>query len=316
MRVNHAVMDAAGSEGSPAGGAAAAAGAGGGAGGAAGAAGGASTVQPGQAGAVGGSVLGVGAAASAGAVVAAGADGKAGAAATTAQPGTTPGVEEKFLVKAADGQVDWAATAKKQAESYTQLQQRLGKGGAAPATPEDYKPEIPAGLSAETLAADPLYKSFLKGAHAKGMTNEHVGYVLNEFAQRQAMAAPSPDKAVTALREVWTTEADFNTNARHAFKAISEFGKDLSDAERKEIDSNPTMLRVLARIGSNLAEDTAPIMAGTPAAQTWDEQMAAIRAHPGFADARHPEHKQLMAKQTAMYQRRHGNKSPGLTLTK
>jgi hypothetical protein len=234
--------------------------------------------------------------------------GSATGAGGTGQPGAAPTIPEKFTVKKADGTVDYEASAKKLAESYAHLEKRQGSGNLAPPTPDDYKPELPQGLSAEALAADPLYKSFLKGAHAKGMTNEQVGYILNEFAQRQAMAAPTPDKAVVALREVWKTEAEFNANARHAFKAISEFGGDLTEEERAQIDSNPLALRLLAKIGAQLQEDVAPILAGTPAAQSWDEQMAEIRAHPGFTDAKHPEHKVLMAKQQALYNRRYGNK--------
>lgn len=245
------------------------------------------------------------------------ADGKAGAAGAgsgagaAAQPGAAAGaVPDKFTVKKADGTVDYEASAKKLAESYTQLEQRLGKGAAPPATPDDYKPELPEGFDAEVLAADPLYKSFLKGAHAKGLTNEQVSYILTEFAQRQSIATPTPEKAVEALRQVWQSEAEFNTNARHAFKAISDIDG-LSEADRQAIDSNPLALRILAHFGKQLAEDVAPILPGTPAAQSWDEQMAAIRAHPGFMDASHPEHAQLMAKQEALYQRKHGKKPQG-----
>jgi len=217
-------------------------------------------------------------------------------------------------VTKADGSLDMDASLTKWQQGHHHLEQRLGKGDAPPPSPEDYKPEVPAGLSAEALAADPLYKSFLKGAHAKGMTNEQVGYVLAEFAQRQQAAAPSAEKAVSELRAVWRTEAEFNTQARHAYKAVSEFGAELSDADRAAIDASPAMLRLLAKVGSALAEDTAPILPGTPAASGWDEQMAQIKAHPGFLDRSHPEHARLIEKQKALYERRYG-KQPKVART-
>lgn len=245
----------------------------------------------------------------------AGATGAGGAAGAGAQPGATSSpIPEKYQVKKADGSLDIEASLGKWQQGHQHLEKKLGAGEAPPASPEDYKPTLPAGLDAQALSADPLYQSFLKGAHAKGLTNDQVSYVLQEFAQRQAMAAPSSEKAVAELRNVWKTEAEFNANARHAFKAVSEFGADLSDADRAAIDSNPAMLKFLAKVGAALAEDTAPIMAGTPAAQTWDEQVAAIKAHPGFMDPKHPEHKQLVAKQQALYERRYG-KAPRMART-
>ena len=217
-------------------------------------------------------------------------------------------------MKKDDGSLDLEASLGKWQQGHQHLEKKLGAGESPPASPEDYKPTLPQGFDAAALNADPLYQGFLKGAHAKGMTNEQVSYVLAEFAQRQAIAQPTAEKAVAELRGVWKTEAEFNANARHAFKAVSEFGGELSDAERSAIDSSPAMLRMLARVGAALAEDTAPIMAGTPAAQTWDEQVAAIKAHPGFMDSKHPEHKQLVAKQQALYERRYG-KTPRMART-
>ncbi len=266
---------------------------------------------------MGGSVLAAGAAAPAGAAGAAGEGGKAGG----DQPGGKPAepvagapgspIPAKYQVKKADGTLDADASMTKWAEGHRHLEQRLGGGAAPPATPDDYKVEVQ-GLDWEAMKADPSMKPFLKSAHARGITNDQLGFVLGEYAQRMAVAQPTPDKAFAELQQAWKTPAEFQANARHAAKAIATFGAEMTEAERTAVDSSPVMLRLLAKIGVQLGEDTAPIVEGTPSAQSWDEQMAAIKAHPGFMDALHPEHKQLVAKQQALYDRRYGvKKAPG-----
>lgn len=304
-------MDQAGADGAAGGGAAAAPGAAGGQGGANNAPNGqASTVPNGGNGSLGGSVLAAGAAASAGApggVVAKPEAGAPGTGTGTPQPGAAASpIPEKYQVKKADGSIDVDASLAKFSEGYSHLAKKLGGGDLPPATPADYKPQLPAGFDGEALTSDPMWKSFLEGAHAKGMTNDQLSWALNEWSQRQAMLTPTPEKAFGELQKVWKTEADFNANARNASKALAEFGDDLSEADRQAIDSNPVALRLLAKIGAQLREDVAPIMPGTPAAESWDQQIAAIKAHPGFTDKSHPEHASLIAKQTALYNRRYG----------
>jgi len=262
---------------------------------------------------VGGSVLAAGAAASAGSAGAAGEGGKAGG----DQPGGRPAepvagapgspIPAKYQVKKADGTLDADASMAKWAEGHKHLEQRLGSGTAPPASPDDYKVEAP-GLDWEAFKSAPENKALLKAAHAKGMTNDQLAWALGEYAQRMAAAQPTPEKAFSELQQAWKTPTEFHANARHAAKALAVFGDTLTDQERQAIDSSPVVLRLLAKVGAQLGEDSAPIVEGTPAAQSWDEQMAAIKAHPGFMDALHPEHKQLVAKQQALYDRRYGPK--------
>ena len=207
--------------------------------------------------------------------------------------------------------VDVEASAKKLAEGYQALAKRLGSGDLPPATPDEYAPKLPETMSIDTLKADPAYQSFLKGAHARGMTNAQLGYVIEEFAQREAAKAPSPERTFSELQQVWQTPAEFQANARHAFKAISAFGEGLTDAEKAALDANPVALRVLARVGAPLNEDVAPILDGTAAAQTWEQKVGELRAHPAYMDRRHPEHDRVQQQITALYNRRHGSKPVG-----
>lgn len=225
-------------------------------------------------------------------------------------PATPHGIPEKYLVKAGD-KVDVEASAKKLAEGYAALAKRLGSGDLPPATPDEYAPPLPETIKLDALKADPEYQGFLKAAHAKGITNAQLGFVIEEYARREQAKAPSPERTFSELQQVWQTPAEFQANARHAFKAISAFGEGLTDAEKAALDANPVALRVLARVGAQLNEDVAPILDGTAAAQTWDQKVAELRAHPAFMDRRHPEHDRVQQQITALYNRRHGSKPVG-----
>jgi hypothetical protein len=253
---------------------------------------------------VGGSVLAAGASAPAGA------PGDLGAGAAPAAPAAAHGIPDKYVVKAGD-KVDIEASAKKLAEGYQALAKRLGTGELPPATPDEYAPTLPETIKLDALKADPAYQGFLKAAHAKGINNAQLGFVIEEYAKREAANAPNPERAARELQQVWSEPGEWQTNARHAFKAISTFGVDLSDAEKAALDSNPVALRVLARVGAQLGEDSAPILDGTDAAQTWDQQVAELRSHPAHNDRSHPEHKLVLDKITALYNRRHGTKPVG-----
>lgn len=249
----------------------------------------------------------------AGAAAPAGAAGDPPAGAPAAAPASPHGIPDKYLVKKGDA-VDLEASAKKLAEGYQQLAKRLGAGDVPPPSPEEYAPTLPETIKIDALKADPEYQGFLKAAHAKGITNAQLGFVIEEYARREQAKAPSPERTFTELQQVWATPAEFNANARHAFKAISTFGEGLTDAEKAALDSNPVALRVLARVGAQLSEDVAPILEGTAAAQTWDQRVAELRAHPAYMDRTHPEHTRVQQQITALYERRHGSKPVGKLL--
>lgn len=229
-----------------------------------------------------------------------------------AAPAAAPAhfIPEKYLVKAGEA-VDLEASAKKLADGYSALAKKLGAGDVPPATPEDYAPTLPDTIKLDALKADPEYQGFLKAAHAKGITNAQLGFVIEEYARREAAKAPTPERTFADLQQVWKDPAEFQANARHAFKAISTFGGDLSEAERAAIDANPVALRVLAKVGAQLGEDVAPILDGTPAAQSWEQRVAELQAHPAYTDRRHPEHQRVLDQVTALYNRRHGARPVG-----
>lgn len=223
----------------------------------------------------------------------------------------------------ADGTLDLDASTIKMADGLEAANKRIGTGDLPPATPEEYAPEgLPEGVSFDELKADPMYQTFLKGAHEKGLTNAQVSYVLNEyFARAPDIAAGAAqvdvDAAAAELKKSWTTEADFKANLSHAYRATSavaaKAGVDVAAIEASPLGSNPLFLRLMASLGPEFAEDVSG-GGGSLAATDFDTQLAEIRSHAGYTDARHPEHKALMQRKQALYERRYG-KTPAAGVT-
>ncbi len=223
-------------------------------------------------------------------------------------------IPEKYRVLKADGTLDLEASTAKLAEGLTAANKRIGTGDLPPEKPEDYKPEgLPDDVNLEELAQDELYQEFLKDAHAAGMTNAQVSLALKAWFERATSLVA--DKAVydevagaTALRKVWTDDATFQGNLKHAFRgtaaACAKAGIDVGEIMASPLGNHPQFLRLMAAIGPEVAEDALPGGASI-SAQDFDSQIAAIRSHPGYTDRNHPEHAGLMAKQRQLYEKRY-----------
>lgn len=210
---------------------------------------------------------------------------------------------EKFHVKAANGEIDWQATALKvAAEGYAPLERRLHAGDAPPKAPEDYAPTVPDGMSLDALKADPLYVGFLKGAHARGMTNAHVSYVLDAMAQRMA---PDPAAAEVELRKEWSTDEAMTTGLQSAFRATAAFAGDQALQQRLDakFGSDPDFIRLMARVGKELSEDKP---AATDLTMAEQDTLESLMQHPSYLDGKHPQHAQTVAKVRGLYAKKTG----------
>lgn len=234
-------------------------------------------------------------------------------------------IPEKFRVMDAEGKLDLAASARKVTDSYTELEKRKGGADLPPKTPEEYAPEgLPEGVNMDELKADPLYAGFLKGAHAQGLTNKQVSYVLNEYLARapqlaQGAQALDVQAATTQLREVWKDEATFTGNLKAAYGVASvlanKAGIEMAAIEGSPIANDPTFVRLMAALAPEFAEDL-PVHGDSGAsAKAFDTELAEIRASEGYNDANHPMHKTLMQRKQALYDKRYGNKpAAGVTV--
>src|SRR5690606_30968510 len=127
-----------------------------------------------------------------------------------------------------DGSLDQEASSRKVAEAYKHLETRFGSGDVPPKTPEEYavKLEGVEGFNWDEFKVDEGTQSFLKGAHAKGLTNDQVQYVTGEYTK----AAPALlDGAATragqgrteGLNAVWTGETAMRPSVRASYRAPS-----------------------------------------------------------------------------------------------
>ena len=174
-------------------------------------------------------------------------------------------VPEKLRVLGADGKIDQAASLRKVSEVYRNLEHRMGSGDAPPKDAEGYAPEITKdGFSWDEWKKDPKVQGFLKGAHAKGMTNAQVSYVLQEYLTeaQELMGASSERKIDTVeaeLRERWKEDGEFHENLRLAMRAAKAY---VDEGDQEGIDKgafdHPAVIRLLANIGRAMKEDAPP----------------------------------------------------------
>lgn len=247
----------------------------------------------------------------------AGAAGSAAPAGADGAAGASDGghfIQEKYQVKKEDGTLDIEASARKVAEAHAALEKRLGTSELPPKSAEEYAPKIEIdGFNWDEFKADPDMQGFLKSAHAKGITNDQLSFVLNEYLQKVPQLVSGAqelgvEEATAELRKTWTTEQEFNANVNSAFKAFQAFADPADKDKIDAIGNNPIVLRMLAKIGKEMQEDT-PIDPNSQAAQDWEGEVAKIRANPAYADSSHPEHKGLVNRMNTLYEKRYGKKA-------
>lgn len=162
---------------------------------------------------------------------------------------------------------------------------------------------------------------FLKSAHGKGLTNDQVSFVLNEYLQRAPKLVENGQKltaeeTTAALKATWKTDADYTANMGHAYRAASAIsekaGVTFEELEKSGLGNHPIFIRLMASIGPELAEDSMPSGGQSMGSADFDGQVAELRANPAYSDPKHPQHKQVMDKMQALYTKRYGTKSQKL----
>ena len=285
-----------------------------GAGAAGGTGAGAAADQGGAAGATGGVAAPVSALASGAGAGAAGAQSAAGGNGFDWLP-------EKYRVAKDGGEIDLEASAKKVAEGYAHLSQRLGAGDVPPKSPDEYAPKVEAeGFNWDEFKADPRMQSFLKGAHAKGVTNDQLSFILGEYADIaptlvEGSRALTAEDCNAALAQVWKTPAEQTEGVRHAYRAAETFaskiGLTYDDIEAAGLGNNPLFIRLMAAIGPELGEDSSPNTSGMSSGMSdedFNTQTADLRnqlAQMPVSDKRRPA---VQQKLDALYAKRYGTK--------
>lgn len=228
------------------------------------------------------------------------------------EPGANDWLPEKFRVMGEDGKLSIESSARKLAENYTHLEKRMGSGDAPPKTADEYAPKVEVeGFNWEEFKADPRMQSFMKTAHAKGITNDQMSFILGEYAQRApelvgGAAELDSQSATTQLREVWKTDAEFKQNIGLAFRAFNSLADDADKGRIDEIGNNPMVIRMLAKVGAEMQED-AP--AGGDVNLEEQQTIRDLMKSPAYMDPKHADHERVSATVKAYYQKRYGDQT-------
>jgi hypothetical protein len=228
-------------------------------------------------------------------------------------------IPEKFRVTGADGAVDVAQSSRKMAEAYGSLEKRLGTGDVAPKSVDEYAPKVEGveGFNWDEFKADPDTQTFIKGAHAKGITNNQLSFVLGEYLNRApALVAGAVQldqaSATEAMRAEWKTDAEFKSNLQASYRAAQAFGGDgeglgsMSNLMAK-YGNDPDFIAFTARIGKEMQEDSPASESAMPS-QDFDAAAAELRSQLDAIPVHDPRRKPVQAKLDAMYAQRYNPK--------
>lgn len=228
------------------------------------------------------------------------------------EPGADDWIPEKYRVVGEDGKLNVEGSARKLADAYTHLEKRMGSGDTPPKTADEYAPKVDVeGFKWDEFKADPRMQSFMKSAHAKGITNDQMGFILGEYAQLapelvNGAAALDSETAATQLRETWKTDAEFKKNIGLAFRAFNTLADDGDKGRMDEIGNNPMVIRMLAKIGAEMQEDSPAGGDGNPGEQ---QTIRDLMKSPAYMDPKHADHERVSAQVKAYYQKRYGDQT-------
>lgn len=218
------------------------------------------------------------------------------------QPPAAPEIPEKFLVKGADGQIDHKATLEKALPSYLNLEKRFGAGEAPPESADKYKIEnyLPEGYDRNAEAE----KAILGKMHGLGLSNKQAQGILSLYGELLGDAVAQEkagfDAGQAALKEAWGES--YTKNLGRANFALSTLG----DADTvkaitgdPKLMNNPALVKLLAKMGENLEDDTTANQMEAGEIEATD----ALMRSAAYLDPNHADHKHVVAKVIAAFAR-------------
>jgi hypothetical protein len=224
-------------------------------------------------------------------------------------------IPEKLRVMKEDGTLDLDASSRKMADAYGSLEKRFGSGDAPPKDASEYKVTVPDALKdAFDPATDEGMKGFLSGAHAAGLNQAQVDFVMGKyFEMAPALAAGAQqfdaNTATAELKKTWATDADFNRNVKNAFvganAAAQKAGIDVNEVMNGPLGNNPQFLRLMAALGPEFSEDPGAGSAGVSS----QEDVTALMASEAYSNPRHIDHAKTSEKVRKYFERKHGTEA-------
>jgi hypothetical protein len=174
---------------------------------------------------------------------------------------------ERFRVAKEDKSLDMEQSARKVAESYTQLEKRMKDTGLPPDTPDGYEFKAPDNLKLD----DALTKEFKAKAHEMGMTKKQFDFVMQSYVQTvgrlpeqmDALIAQRAKDSKPVMVKAFGSEAAFKEGMTHAAKAVDVLLADAPEEVKANADmlgNSPAFLWMAAKYGKEMGEDTSILL--------------------------------------------------------
>lgn len=225
-------------------------------------------------------------------------------------------IPEKYRTNKEDGSLDLEASSRKVAEAYKHLETRMGSGDAPPKTHEEYAPKIEVeGFNWDEFKADESTQSFLKGAHAKGLNNDQVEYVIGEYLKAApgligGAAVLTQQDCTAALKAVWGDDQSIRANVSASYRAAEAFASQGDapgnfNALMAKYGNDPDFIAFTANIGKELKEDRA-INGGAQVSEAdFAVKTAELRQQLQDLPAHDPKRKGIQAQLDGMYDQKY-----------
>ncbi|MNN42479.1 hypothetical protein D3C81_1566630 [compost metagenome] len=162
---------------------------------------------------------------------------------------------------------------------------------------------------------DESTQSFLKGAHAKGLTNDQVQYVIGEYMKAapgliEGGAKLTAQDCTTALKAVWTDETAMKSNVTASYRAAEAFASEAGkpgnfDSLMAKYGNDPDFIAFTANIGKELKEDSAINGGGAMNDQDFNVKSAELRAQLQALEPHDPKRPGIQAQLNAMYDQKY-----------
>lgn len=210
------------------------------------------------------------------------------------------------------------ATPEQMAAYYSQL--------GRPETPEDYDlTDFAPPENIKEIWNSQGMEQMVEKMHERGLTNDQVRGLLDDFAAHQSemlgdtveSIANGKEAATSALKTKWGVAYSGKIDlARRTMADAAEAvgmtkeqlaGRYLPDGEL--VGNDPVLTEIFAMIGEASSElkflGGAKGQRSTLTPEEADTEIAKLEAHEGFNDPKHPEHKAIIARRSALYQQKY-----------
>lgn len=217
---------------------------------------------------------------------------------------------EKFKVTEGETGFDLTKSAQKMAQSYQELEKRIGAGDIPPADINGYKVEID-GLDWNALKEAPGMADVLSEARELGYTSKQMEFMVKQVMMNQpgetgaaAGGRYTDQQAQAELQKEWADPTVYRQNVTNAVGAVkSLFGNDANDFMR-DYGNDPRIIKAFAALGREIGEDTlGRVTAPVESPETIDELMQG----EAYNNPNHADHKRVSARVRSHFQKTYGN---------